>query len=67
MDFALLYIGYFVVVGVFLAVNAVICGYKGVDFNLSDVLGSLIWPLTVLQLIGTLIRIYKEKEQNGKK
>jgi hypothetical protein len=56
---------YFSVALFVLVLNAVIGGYQGKQINIDDVIQSAFWPVSLAQLLGTLIRIgvesYKEE------
>lgn len=63
-------VSYFIVALFFMLLNAFVAGYNGTDFIKKDFYESLIWPIGLMQLIGSFVRIIKEtrkkKETNGK-
>ena len=56
---------YFSVAFFVLVLNALIGGYQGKEIGIDDVIQSAFWPVSLAQLLGTLIRIgvesYKEE------
>lgn len=62
---------YFSVALFVLVLNAVIGGYQGKQITIDDVIQSAFWPVSLAQLLGTLIRIgvesYKEEMAKPKK
>lgn len=57
MEFLALINFYFTVAFIVLVANAVTAGFQGKEININDVIQSAFWPVSVSQMIGTLIRI----------
>ena len=56
---------YFSIAFFVLVLNALLGGYQGKEVGIDDVIQSAFWPVSLAQLLGTLIRIgvesYKEE------
>ncbi len=65
MEFVAIINFYFSVALFVLVLNALIGGYQGKQVGVDDVIQSAFWPVSLAQLLGTLIRIgvesYKEE------
>ncbi len=65
MEFLAIINFYFSVALFVLVLNALIGGYQGKQVGVDDVIQSAFWPVSLAQLLGTLIRIgvesYKEE------
>lgn len=57
---------YVVMVLLMVSINSIMSGFTGRDLEFKDFTDSLIWPITILVLIGVLIRIIYNKIK-GKK
>lgn len=67
MEFLPLINFYFVVALVVMNINAFLAGYHGVRITMDDVIQSVVWPISIAALLGTLVRIgvesYKEESR----
>lgn len=64
IDYTMYYIlGIFITLGI----NAFVAGYNGTTWNMNDVKDSILWPVSLLVMIGTLIRIIIETTKNKTK
>lgn len=54
-------IAYFVTALFVLLLSSFAAGYHGVDINKKDAFDSVLWPLILFAIIGTLVRIIVEK------
>lgn len=48
---------YIIIGGFVLGINAVIAGYYGLQTDLQNIKSSIIWPISLLELIGSLIAL----------
>jgi NADH:ubiquinone oxidoreductase subunit 6 (subunit J) len=51
---------YLFVGAIFLLISAVVAGYNGIDMNKKDFTDSVIWPVSIAVLIGTIVRVVIE-------
>ena len=55
---------YIIGIVIFLVCTAVVAGYTGEKMKLEDMLSGILWPLSIFELIGTLVRVIKENYKN---
>jgi len=59
-------IAYFAIALFMLLASSFAAGYHGIDIAKKDAFDSIIWPVTIVAIIGTLVRIIIEKTKNKK-
>lgn len=67
MSYYTVYMTYLVVSALFLAISAIIAGYKLEKLTWGDVFDALVWPVSVLVILGVTIRLIKEKSKEKSK
>lgn len=55
------FITYVLIAAAMMSINAAVAGFKGGQWNMDDVIDSILWPLSIAMLVGLIARISFDK------